>query len=256
MKNANESMSNPESGELIKAEKVFGDLGLEIQDEDSEDTVLSLSETQSHAHSERASIENHDFHNPESYLAFFEGVPRVMPESVVREKDSTTLFTTAGIQRLEGLNNAEAIRFLVGQPVLRSQFMDKSRDGTSSSFINFSIGETNASYEDYIALTDRFIQMIYCHGIDPEGLKFTWESKPDKWGGKDFNKSLLTAYYRDIELGESVYMEGYPISPGQSTSVIDVGFGVSGVKLVERNGGLPECPTGGAVKMRRFVPGR
>ncbi|MCA9998997.1 MAG: hypothetical protein KDE56_24710, partial [Anaerolineales bacterium] len=38
--------------------------------------------------------------------------------------------------------------------------------------------------------------------------------------------------------------------------VLVMGFVVSGVKLVERNGGLPECPTGGAVKMRRFVPGR
>jgi hypothetical protein len=115
---------------------------------------------------------------------------------------------------------------MIAQPVIRSQFMDKVKEGVSSSFINFSIEHVGATRDDFINLTNKFIALVEDRGVNREDMRFTLEEVVDKWGDKSFTKTVLTIYIRNIELGECIYIHDYPLAKEERVSITDIGFGV------------------------------
>jgi len=114
----------------------------------------------------------------------------------------------------------------VAQPVIRSQFMDKVKDGVSTSFVNFSIESIDANPTEFIELSNKFIKLVTNQGVNPEELRFCIEEMSDSWGNKKFRKTVLTLYFNNIELGECVYMHDYPVKEGKKIDIVDIGFGV------------------------------
>jgi len=167
--------------------------------------------------------------DPESFLCNFEGFNLVEPEKVCRPSGDTTIFTTAGVQRIESmLKTAKSVdreSFIVCQPVIRSQFMDKVCDGTSTSFVNMSAEIIRSSPDEFINTCKKLIELVVKQGISIDDLRFTTESSSVKWGSKRFNNVALTLYFNGIELGECVYILDYPIGD-EKISITDLGLGV------------------------------
>jgi hypothetical protein len=168
--------------------------------------------------------------NPDSFLEYFDNIKLIEPDKVCRPKGDTTFFTTAGVQYIETFlkrdKKLKKEKFMVAQPVIRSQFMDKVKEGVSTSFINFSIESLDSNPDEFIELSKKFIQLVISQGIDVNKIKFQIEELPDQWGDRKFNKTVLTLYFNDIEIGECVYIHGYPVTESKKIDIIDIGFGV------------------------------
>lgn len=166
----------------------------------------------------------------DSFFNYFKNIKIVEPENICRPAGDTTFFTTAGVQYIETILRIDGTlkkeQFAIAQPVIRSQFMDKVKDGVSTSFINFSVEAIDATPAEFIKLSNKFVKLIIDQGANPEELRFHLEELPDKWGDKKFSKTVLTVYLNDIELGECIYMHDYPINNDRKVNIVDIGFGV------------------------------
>ncbi len=171
--------------------------------------------------------------NTEKLASYFEDIKIERPDKVVRSKGDTTFFTTAGVQRIETIlrekGKLEKEKFIVAQPSIRSQFMDKVKEGTSTSFVNFSIESIKPDSQEFTNLFKNFINLICTLGVNPNDLRFEIKEDSVKWGPKQFNNIGVTIYFNGIELGESVYIHDYPVSEEEKISIVDLGFGVERV---------------------------
>src|SRR3989344_4094013 len=74
-----------------------------------------------------------------------EYIPIIKPDKVLRSEGDTTIFTSAGIQHIETLEHdgidLEGKKFTIKQPVVRSQFMDKIKEGYSTAFIDETVAQ-------------------------------------------------------------------------------------------------------------------
>ena len=168
--------------------------------------------------------------NPDELFEQFEGIGVIKPDKIIRSTSDTTFFTSAGVQHIETIfkdkGDLKKEKFIVAQPVIRSQFMDKVKDGTSTSFINFSVESIDANSIEFIKLSNEFIKLVVKQGVDPKELRFCIEEISDRWGDKKFYKTVLTLYFNNIELGECIYMHDYPVTEGKKIDIVDIGFGI------------------------------
>lgn len=170
------------------------------------------------------------FNNIEDFSDYFKDIPRREPDRVSRPPKDSTFFTTAGIQHLETLirekGGFEKEKFAIFQPVIRSQFMDKVSEGTSTSFVNFSIGITESTPNDFIGICNEFIRMLEQQGIKASDLRFNIESNHSSHGEKSFDNVSVSVFFQDVELGECVYIYDYPVGENKRIPITDFGFGV------------------------------
>ncbi len=168
--------------------------------------------------------------NPESLFRYFESVEIIEPDKICRPKGDTTFFTTAGVQYIETILREEGELkrklFVIAQPVIRSQFMDKVGEGTSTSFVNFSIESIDSPPDEFINLCHKLIKLIVDQGVNLKELRFQIENTQDSWGNRKFTQTVLTVYFNDIELGECIYINDYPVTENKKVSITDIGFGV------------------------------
>jgi len=171
--------------------------------------------------------------NTEELASYFEGIKVEQPDKILRPKGDTTYFTTAGVQHVETIlreeGNLESKKFIIAQPSIRSQFMDKVKEGTSTSFVNFSIESVRSNPQEFTDLFKNFINLICALGVHPDNLKFTIKEDSVKWGSRRFNNIGVTAYFDEVELEESIYIHDYPVSENEKISITDLGFGVERV---------------------------
>lgn len=85
-----------------------------------------------------------------------EHIPSIKPDGVLRPEGDTTIFTSAGIQHIEILErnkiNLEGVKFKIAQPVVRSQFMDKIKEGYSTAFADETVAQLGVSDEDFFSM--------------------------------------------------------------------------------------------------------
>lgn len=175
-------------------------------------------------------FEHSTLEKPSDLFKYFKDAKIIQPDRILRPNGDTTFFTTAGVQHVETIINEKGKLtkelFMVAQPVIRSQFMDKVKNGTSTSFINFSVEYPYATISEFTQLTNNLIKLIVNQGINPQQLKFQIENSSDKWGSRHFDKSFITIYIDGVELGESVYIHNYPLAKDEHISIADVSFGL------------------------------
>ena len=179
--------------------------------------------------------------NPEELFEYFDGIKTIKPDRVSRPKGDTTFFTSAGVQHIETIfretGKLERESFVVAQPVIRSQFMDRVKEGTSTSFVNFSVGHIDSTPEEFLASCKALIKLIHGRGGDSKNLRFKIENTPDQWGRRKFTKTVFTVYVNSIEVGECVYMHDYPVVDDQKVNITDVGLGVERLNFALEPGG-------------------
>lgn len=209
---------------------ILGRLNLVDEDKKEPEGFLRLKPDLLSQNHETKASEKKLLDNLDYLFSFFENAKILVPDKICRPKGDTTFFTTAGVQHIETIlrerGKLERKLFVISQPVIRSQFMDKIKDGTSTSFINFSVEAVRSNPDEFIDLCDRLIKLIVGCGADPRELRFQIENVNDRWGDKEFTKTVLTLYFNNTELAECVLIHDYPISENDKICIADVGFGV------------------------------
>lgn len=166
---------------------------------------------------------------PEQLYSYFEDYPILEADPVTRPENNTTLFTTAGIQHIETIlareRKLDKQSFVIAQPSVRSQYIDKTKEGTSTAFVNFCIADVHTSPHKFAVITQQYISMLIKQGAHPQELKFTIEDNEDRWGEKQLHKTTVTVLYNNIELGEGVYIHDYPITEDENIPITDISFG-------------------------------
>lgn len=212
----------------LNRDSIIQNLGL-VSDEDDTD-FLRLALLPKNPEEQKAVVERKPLEKLEEIVKYFEEIDLIDPGPVCRPKGDTTFFTSAGVQHIETIlrekGDIKDSSFMVSQPVIRSQFMDKIEEGTSSAFVNLSIESVGASPDHFVKSTGQFIELLASLGIDKNDLKFRIEDKPDRWGSRKFTKTELTIYLNNVELGESVYVHDYPSTLDEKTTIVDIGFGI------------------------------
>lgn len=168
--------------------------------------------------------------SPESIHACFPNSSLISPDDIFRPEGDTTYFTTAGVQHIETIlreqGNLKKELFTIAQPVVRSQFLDKVKDGISTSFINYSIEFVDSTPEEYIQVCNNFLSLILNLGKNPQDLTIRIEQSGDAWGERKFTNIYLTVIYKQTEIGECVYIYDFPETQSKLISITDVCFGI------------------------------
>lgn len=158
-----------------------------------------------------------------------EHIPTIKPDRVLRPEGDTTIFTSAGIQHIETLErdkiSLEGVRFKIAQPVVRSQFMDKIKEGYSTAFIDEAITQLGVSDEDFFSMCKQMVIDSLNHDADILKYYLTIETQDDRWGQKKFTKLVVTLYYDGNEVSEGVYIDKFPKIDGQIVSVAETTHG-------------------------------
>lgn len=168
--------------------------------------------------------------SPEQLYPFFESQNYLSSDPILRPENDATLFTTAGIQHIETKLHLEGKlvkeSFIIAQPSVRTQYLDKAAEGTTTAFINFCVADIRTTPENFAKFTEQYIEMLVRLGANPGKLSFTIENSEDIWGDKKLDKTTFTILYNGIELGEGVYLHNYPINEKEKIEVADISFGV------------------------------
>ncbi len=167
---------------------------------------------------------------PERFLQHFERIPALDADPICRPEGDATFFTSAGIQKIESLQRQEGEvkkgQFKVLQPCVRSQYMDRVVEGTSTAFVDFAVVSLRASASEYGEIAKEFISFLASEGIASSDLRFQADVSDDLWGRKKIKKTTLTIIVRGIEVGEVVYVHDYPVSEKESIALVDACIGV------------------------------
>lgn len=191
---------------------------------------LKLNQVQIESYKAKSNGAVMSFETIEAYLQFFDDAESVAPERIKRPEGDTTLFTTAGVQRIESMQRdgvpLDRRSFIVAQPVIRSQFMDRSCNGTSSAFINMSVIDVRSTPAEFMERCSQLVQLVCAHGIEPDNLRFSIGTDDETWGERSFHNVSVTIYNGKVELGECLYIYDYPSSEDEGIGITDLGFGL------------------------------
>lgn len=167
-----------------------------------------------------------------------EHIPTIKPDKVLRPEGDTTIFTSAGIQHIESLErdkiNLEGKKFAIEQPVIRSQFMDKIREGYSTAFIDETVAQLGMSTEDFFDMCKQMVNNSLKHDEDIQKYYVTIETQDDRWGQKKFTKLVVTLYYDGDEVSEGVHIDKFPKINGQTTSISEICHGAERFNWLHR----------------------
>jgi hypothetical protein len=169
---------------------------------------------------------------------FFQDYELVTPESVIRPDGDTTLFTTSSIQVLETLENAGQSlpkrNIMVYQPCIRMQWINHVKQGTSTSFINFSAIHFNATERDFVIQTGNLIKAMANYGAFVDNINITPSYTQAEWGRRKFNESILALNVGQDQVSEIIFMHDYP-HLGKKTNIIEIGMGIERIKWMLNN---------------------
>ena len=175
---------------------------------------------------------------PKQYIhEYFNDVPLISADNVIRTDNSTTLFTCAGVQHIETMikNNEILKDFCVYQPSIRTQFIGKTKEGVSTSFVNFSSVIFDISNNKFLDKTKNYISLLNNYGYSNDDLLVRFEDKYNCWGERKFNTYVASLYYNNFRMGECIFMKDFPINSNQVSNIMEVGFGVERMEWLSKN---------------------
>lgn len=154
------------------------------------------------------------------------------PYNVVNNKD--TVYITAGIQpilsdfRDKKIDNFKKI--YLSQPVIRTQFANSVKEGSSIAFINSTTAGFNISKSEHLNLIKDWFELFYELGINPKKVSSQSKAYERQWGNLLVCGEKTFYYYNDLELGDTTFFT--KITEYNSNDNIgietmsDIGFGL------------------------------
>ena len=221
----NESLDNIE----LTTDFVIKQLDLSF-DKNADTEIFRLGHDSRLLNTERVADTINIIDSPDKLYPYFEGIEVSNADPLRRPIGDATFFTTAGIQHIETIlfkeNKLDKQSFIIVQPSIRNQFIDKTSEGCSTSFVDFCVADIRTTPQDYINLCNKYIDTVIQLGADPKLLGFNIEDSEDVWGSKEIKKTILTLSYNNIELGEAVYVHNYPVGQNERIAITDISFGI------------------------------
>ena len=148
-------------------------------------------------------------------------------------KNGSTLFISAGVQILDSIIYDEKEIFtdkiFITQPVFRTQFIHKINEGVSSSFINIATEMINKNPKEHFYALNQWIKLLNNLGLNKENIILKSLERYDRWGKRKFLQKILKIYYKDLEIGDALYID-MPQDSRESISISDIGFGLDRIK--------------------------
>ena len=135
-----------------------------------------------------------------------------------------TVFTSAGVQVYHAEKNLPQ-DFSIIQPVIRTQFMGQSGQGTATAFVNICTETAPASNGDLARHLDYWLSLLSSAGLHANDMALKEKFCTSNWQDKEFKQVALKLEYRGLELGDLCYLEKSPTLNGPQ-NVIDSGFGL------------------------------
>ena len=181
----------------------------------------------------RESVNN--LENPEYLENFFQtkNYNIIKPQSIL-QKNGTTLFTSAGVQILDDyiFNEKELVneKMFVAQPVIRTQFINAVKDGTSTSFINISTEKLNPTMAEHFSSIKDWLSLLNDFGINKKDLDIFNRKGEPSWGEKKFKNNIMIFFYKGLEIGDAIHAYDIPQTNRENISFSDIGFGVERLK--------------------------
>src|SRR5690606_7064409 len=100
------------------------------------------------------------------------------------------------------------------------------KQGTSTSFVNFSGVKIGANAEDFLDNTKSFLNIFNSHGVSQDRININLDDEiVCNWGDKSFTSTILSFSIDDLEVGESNYMHAHPPAGNTQIPILEIGIG-------------------------------
>lgn len=156
----------------------------------------------------------------------------------IKLEDATTLFVSAGIQKLENTIHKEDafpnVPLLINQPVIRSQFLGSKEIESHTSFHNITTIDININMNQHLNHLKKWIDFLLSSGFLKENFLFQIKESNPKIGNIKFDNFAIKVFYGGLEIGDAVFIPEMPQKTRSNFSISDIGFGL------ERLGHIPD----------------
>jgi hypothetical protein len=228
--------------DFIIDEKFISQLGLVLSE--NVDGLYELDDALIDKHREWTE-KGFSFKYPEKLLEFYPDIKIESPDRICRPTGDSTHFTTGGVQHIETIlrkeGSLEKRIFAIAQPSVRSQYMDKVKNGTSTAFVSVSLESIDTNPAEFFDLSSKFIDLMINVGLNPQKIKFKIDNISDSWNNKELSQKAITIIYDDIEIGECIYIPSYPFIENKKVPVVDISFSIERLMWsIDKDFYLPE----------------
>lgn len=152
----------------------------------------------------------------------------------IKLENATTLFVSAGIQKLESTIHKEDIfpntPLLINQPVLRSQFLGSKEIESHTSFHNITTIDIDIDFNKHLNHLKKWIDFLMSSGFLKENFLLQLKETNPKIGDIKYNNFVIKVFYGGLEVGDAVFIPEIPQKTRPSFSISDIGFGLERLK--------------------------
>jgi len=148
----------------------------------------------------------------------------------IKLENATTLFVSAGIQKLENVIHREEefpeVPIFVNQPVLRSQFIGSTAMESHTSFHHLSTIDINLNIENHLKHFQNWMDFLLKTGFFKDNFVFNIVEDTPKLGNIKYNNFIIKVFYAGLEIGDAVFIPSLPQKTRPAFSISDIGFGL------------------------------
>lgn len=152
------------------------------------------------------------------------------PYSIINNSD--TVFVSAGIQPLlksyrDGKINDKTKMYL-SQPVIRTQYSDSIKEGTSLAFINTTTASFNNSESEHLKMIQDWYELLFELGMKKDDITSRSDIIETKWGDLKLKGNRIFHYYKNLELGDTTFFTKVESQNNNLNleTMSDLGFGL------------------------------
>ena len=158
----------------------------------------------------------------------------VDPHEIKHNDD--TVFISAGIQPLlkKYRNNLlpSNKEIFIPQPVIRTQYINSLKEGSSLAFVNITSSAINITEEKYIKMVSDWYDFLNCVGLKKSNISTHSDYYKDTWGDINLEGKRTFYYYNNIEIGDTTFFT--KISDDSKKilfdTMCDLGFGLERIR--------------------------
>ncbi len=166
-------------------------------------------------------------------LALIHNNTVIIPPTDIVRADKRTTFACSGVQlvydQLFDGEEAPDHAQLIAQPVIRTQHLHNTSEGTSTSFVNFNLLMFDIDYDEHADRKKEFFEvMINTDQIGEDNHRIiTEKGVVQNWFGTEMKMSENEKLWvNGIELGEAIYYGDIRTSTGANLRLSELAFGL------------------------------
>ncbi len=156
------------------------------------------------------------------------GFAKHTPRNLINDEGNTDL-VIAGVQIFDEVFHSQARppegKFIVAQPSVRMQFVEKIAEGScSSAFVNICTESLSIEFQEHLNAIDDWISFLSGLGLNASNIALVCKVSQKDWGFTSFDSFETTFLYGGLEIGDG----NYALLPLENLLIpmSDLGFGL------------------------------